>query len=153
MTATQKAGTPVLPPSLGDNVTEATITRWLTAPGDRIEADEPLLEVATDKVATEIPSPITGTILELVVAEGESVAVEAAIAIIGAEAEAAPAPEMVESTPESIPAAAPTDVANEPAPAVPDAEPVSTAPAVDSAPASATPCPRRRQVLCISATG
>lgn len=87
MTSLQDTATPALLPSLGENVTEATITRWLKVPGDPVEVDEPLLEVATDKVDSEIPSPIAGTVLELVVGEGESVAVDAPIAIIGRQAE------------------------------------------------------------------
>jgi Biotin-requiring enzyme len=65
-----KTGTAVVLPSLGESIDEATITRWLKAPGDRVEVDEPLLEVATDKVDSEIPSPVAGTLVELVVGRG-----------------------------------------------------------------------------------
>jgi pyruvate dehydrogenase E2 component (dihydrolipoamide acetyltransferase) len=61
-------GTPVTMPALGESVTEGTVTRWLKSVGDTIEADEPLLEVSTDKVDTEIPSPVSGTLLEIKVA-------------------------------------------------------------------------------------
>lgn len=82
MTTTQ-TGTTVVLPSLGENVTEATITRWLKARGDRVEAGEPLLEVATDKVDTEVPSPAAGTLLDIVAPEDTVVEVGAAMAILG----------------------------------------------------------------------
>ena len=77
-------------PALGESVTEGTVTRWLKQVGDAVEADEPLLEVSTDKVDTEIPSPVAGTVLEIKVAEDETADVGADLAIIGA-AGAAPA--------------------------------------------------------------
>ena len=70
-------------PALGESVTEGTVTRWLKAVGDRIEVDEPLLEVSTDKVDTEIPSPIAGTLQEILAEEDETVAVGADLAVIG----------------------------------------------------------------------
>ncbi len=70
-------------PALGESVTEGTVTRWLKQVGDTVEADEPLVEVSTDKVDTEIPSPFAGTVLELVVPQDETVAVGAALAAIG----------------------------------------------------------------------
>ncbi|HCT75421.1 MAG TPA: 2-oxoglutarate dehydrogenase, E2 component, dihydrolipoamide succinyltransferase, partial [Micromonosporaceae bacterium] len=89
-------GTPVKMPALGESVTEGTVTRWLKSVGDTVEADEPLLEVSTDKVDTEIPSPVAGTLLEISVPEDETVAVGAQLALIGvagaAPAQAAPAP-------------------------------------------------------------
>ncbi len=69
---------PVTMPALGESVTEGTVTRWLKAVGDTVEVDEPLLEVSTDKVDTEIPSPVAGTLLEILVAEDETVEVGAA---------------------------------------------------------------------------
>src|SRR5882724_7161468 len=80
-------------PQLGESVTEGTVTRWLKKEGERVEADEPLLEVSTDKVDTEIPSPVAGILRGITVAEDETVAVGAELAVIdenGAEA-AAPA--------------------------------------------------------------
>ncbi len=71
-------------PALGESVTEGTVTRWLKQVGDTVEADEPLLEVSTDKVDTEIPSPAAGTLLEIKVGEDETVAVGAELAVIGA---------------------------------------------------------------------
>jgi 2-oxoglutarate dehydrogenase E2 component (dihydrolipoamide succinyltransferase) len=71
-------------PALGESVTEGTVTRWLKAVGETVEADEPLLEVSTDKVDTEIPSPASGTLLEIKVPEDETAAVGAELAVIGA---------------------------------------------------------------------
>src|ERR1700754_635189 len=70
-------------PALGESVTEGTITRWLKQEGDRVEVDEPLLEVSTDKVDTEIPSPAAGVLERIVAAEDETVEVGAELAVIG----------------------------------------------------------------------
>ena len=75
--------TPVKLPALGESVTEGTVTRWLKQPGDSVEVDEPLLEVSTDKVDTEIPSPVAGTLLEIKVDEDETVEVGAELALVG----------------------------------------------------------------------
>ena len=116
-------------PQLGETVTEGTITRWFKKVGDTIAADEPLFEVSTDKVDTEVPSPIAGVLTEIRVAEGETVAVGTVIAVVGG-AGAAPAPAPV-ATPAPAPVAAPA-----PAPV-----PVPTpAPAPVAAPAP-TPAP------------
>ncbi|RYE37434.1 MAG: dihydrolipoyllysine succinyltransferase, partial [Hyphomicrobiales bacterium] len=117
MTTTQ-IGTTVELPSLGENITEATITRWLKTRGDQVEAGEPLLEVATDKVDTEIPSPRAGILLEIVAQEDAVVEVGAAIAVLGAEDGAAadtpaPAPTAAVATapaPKPVPASAPAPV-------------------------------------------
>src|SRR5207247_2815730 len=69
-------------PQLGESVTEGTVTRWLKKEGERVEADEPLLEVSTDKVDTEIPSPVSGVLRGITVAEDETVAVGAELAVI-----------------------------------------------------------------------
>ena len=115
-------------PALGESVTEGTVTRWLKQVGDEVKADEPLLEVSTDKVDTEIPSPVSGTLLEIKVSEDETVEVGAALAVIGSGSPApAPAP-----TPEPAPAPAP---APEPTPQA-AAQP-SAAPAPDSPPPAA----------------
>ena len=94
-------------PALGESVTEGTVTRWLKQVGETIEVDEPLLEVSTDKVDTEIPSPVAGTVLEIKVAEDETAAVGADLAIIGV-AGAAPAEAKPEPKPEPKAEAAPT---------------------------------------------
>ncbi|NDJ36127.1 MAG: 2-oxo acid dehydrogenase subunit E2, partial [Chloroflexi bacterium] len=99
--------TEVVMPELGEGVIEGEITRWLKQPGETINKDDALLEVATDKVDTEIPAPASGTLLEILVPEGETVDVGTVIARIGQE-EAVPAggaPVQVE--PQSAPAAAP----------------------------------------------
>ena len=70
-------------PALGESVTEGTVTRWLKQVGDRVEVDEPLLEVSTDKVDTEIPSPVAGFIEEILVAEDETAEVGAPLVRIG----------------------------------------------------------------------
>ena len=81
----------VVMPELGESVTEGTITQWLKSVGDTVEADEPLLEVSTDKVDTEVPSPVSGTILEIKADEDDTIDVGEVIAIIGDEGESAPA--------------------------------------------------------------
>ncbi|MGL3200602.1 MULTISPECIES: biotin/lipoyl-containing protein, partial [Curtobacterium] len=70
-------------PALGESVTEGTVTRWLKNVGDRVEVDEPLLEVSTDKVDTEIPSPVAGVVEEILVQEDETVEVGTALVKIG----------------------------------------------------------------------
>jgi pyruvate dehydrogenase E2 component (dihydrolipoamide acetyltransferase) len=96
------SGTPVTLPALGESVTEGTVTRWLKSVGDEVAVDEPLLEVSTDKVDTEIPSPIAGTLIEIKVQEDETVEVGAELAVIGDadSADAAPAQEEKEPEPE-----------------------------------------------------
>src|SRR6516162_7735462 len=78
-------------PQLGESVTEGTVTRWLKKEGERVEVDEPLLEVSTDKVDTEIPSPASGILRGIAVDEDETVAVGAQLAVIEDEADAAAA--------------------------------------------------------------
>ncbi|MFD3606376.1 biotin/lipoyl-containing protein, partial [Streptomyces sp. NPDC058656] len=112
-------------PALGESVTEGTVTRWLKAEGERVEADEPLLEVSTDKVDTEIPSPAAGVLASIKVAEDETVEVGAELAVIddGSGAPpAAPAPAAAEApapaaAPEPAPQATPSTEAAAPAPA------------------------------------
>ncbi|MGB0191137.1 MAG: biotin/lipoyl-containing protein, partial [Nocardioides sp.] len=76
-------------PALGESVTEGTVTRWLKQVGDTVAVDEPLLEVSTDKVDTEIPSPVAGTLLEIKAEEDDTVEVGAVLAMIGEEGESA----------------------------------------------------------------
>jgi 2-oxoglutarate dehydrogenase E2 component (dihydrolipoamide succinyltransferase) len=76
-------GTSVTMPALGESVTEGTVTRWLKSLGDQVTADEPLLEVSTDKVDTEVPAPVSGTLLSIAVNEDETVGVGAELAVIG----------------------------------------------------------------------
>ena len=106
-------------PQLGESVTEGTITRWLKNVGDHVTADEPLVEISTDKVDTEIPSPVTGVILSLSALEDDVVAVGGELAVIGEESEVGssapapttPAPAAAEAAPEVVP----VDVIPEPA--------------------------------------
>ena len=79
--------TSVTLPALGESVTEGTVTRWLKQPGDQVAVDEPLLEVSTDKVDTEIPSPVAGTLLEIKADEDETIEVGAELCTIGDEGE------------------------------------------------------------------
>jgi len=91
-TATAGSGTTITMPELGESVTEGTVTRWLKQVGDSVAMDEPLLEVSTDKVDTEIPSPLVGTLLEIIAAENETVEIGGHLAVIG-DAPVAPAAE------------------------------------------------------------
>src|SRR5207247_8255199 len=96
-------------PQLGESVTEGTVTRWLKKEGERVEVDEPLLEVSTDKVDTEIPSPAAGIVTSIKVQEDETVEVGVELAVIGdgdAPA-AAPAAPAAEPAPAAAPAPAP----------------------------------------------
>ena len=87
----------VVMPQMGVSVSEGTITKWLKQQGEQVEADEPLLEISTDKVDTEVPSPGSGTLTQILVQEGETVDVGTKLAVIGGEAGApAPVPEAPE---------------------------------------------------------
>ncbi|WP_338108394.1 biotin/lipoyl-containing protein, partial [Streptomyces albus] len=115
-------------PALGESVTEGTVTRWLKAEGEHIEADEPLLEVSTDKVDTEIPAPASGTLASIKVAEDETVEVGAELAVIddGSGAPAASAPAAEQPAQAEAPAAAPAAPAQEqPAPQQAQPEPAA----------------------------
>ncbi|MEH1011645.1 2-oxoglutarate dehydrogenase, E2 component, dihydrolipoamide succinyltransferase [Micromonospora sp. CPCC 206060] len=96
-------GTAVKMPALGESVTEGTVTRWLKEVGDPVEVDEPLLEVSTDKVDTEIPSPVAGTLLKIKVAQDETAPVGADLAVIGAAGAAPKAEPKPEAKPEPKP--------------------------------------------------
>ncbi|WP_432116816.1 2-oxoglutarate dehydrogenase, E2 component, dihydrolipoamide succinyltransferase [Streptomyces sp. bgisy032] len=133
-------GTDVVLPALGESVTEGTVTRWLKSVGDTVEADEPLLEVSTDKVDTEIPAPASGTLLEIVVGEDETAEVGAKLAVIG-EAGAAPAAAPAQEAPAAPAQPEPTPA---PAPAQPAPAQQAPAPQAPSAPApqqQVTPAP------------
>lgn len=128
--------TTVLMPQLGETVTEGTILRWAKSVGDQVAEDEVLVEISTDKVDTEVPSPASGTVLEILVPEGETVGVGTALVVIGEAGEqpAAPAPAAV---PE------PEAAAPEPAAAAPE-PPSAEAPETVPEPAAATPEPDRQ---------
>ncbi|SDB80106.1 2-oxoglutarate dehydrogenase E2 component [Raineyella antarctica] len=128
-------GTEITLPALGESVTEGTVSTWLKKVGDTVAVDEPLVEISTDKVDTEVPSPVAGTILEIRVQEDETVEVGAVLAVIGnADAAAAPAAPTQQ---------APAPAAEAPAPApAPAAAPAAPAPAAAApAPAPAAPAP------------
>src|SRR5581483_7018673 len=146
------SGTPVVLPALGESVTEGTVTRWLKSVGDSVDADEPLLEVSTDKVDTEIPSPAAGVVVAINVAEDETVEVGTTLAVIGAPgsapASAAPAPEpapvsVVPTPPQAqAPAPAPAPAPQPaPAPAAAPAPQPGTAPAQTAAQTQSTAQP------------
>ncbi len=137
----QPAGdaTPVLMPTLGESVTEGTVTRWLKKVGDSVAVDEPLVEVSTDKVDTEIPSPVAGILLSITAEEDATVAIGGELARIGAAGSAPAAP--AAPPPAPAPAAAPPAPAPEPAPAPPAPAPAA-APAPTPPPApTPTPAP------------
>ncbi|MCX6480113.1 MAG: 2-oxoglutarate dehydrogenase, E2 component, dihydrolipoamide succinyltransferase, partial [Mycobacterium sp.] len=130
--------TSVVMPTLGESVTEGTVTRWLKKVGDSVAVDEPLVEVSTDKVDTEIPSPVAGTLLAITAEEDATVAVGGELAKIGA-AGAAPqaAPAAAAPVPPPAPQPRPTQAAPPPAPAAPPPPPPAPAPA----PRPPTPAP------------
>jgi len=125
-------------PALGESVTEGTVTRWLKAVGDTVAVDEPIVEISTDKVDTEIPSPVAGVIQEILVGEDETVEVGAVLARVG-EAGAAPAAPPAEPVAEAP--AAPAPVAAEPAPPAPEPVTPVAPPAPAAAPAPPAPAP------------
>ncbi|HKB20588.1 MAG TPA: biotin/lipoyl-containing protein, partial [Gaiellaceae bacterium] len=110
----------VVMPQMGVSVSEGTITKWLKSEGEEIQADEALLEISTDKVDTEVPSPASGVVTQILVKEGETVDVGTKLAVIGGEAGA----------PTETPAAQPEPAA---APAAQDVVQPAETPAVESA--------------------
>ncbi|MGP2495136.1 2-oxoglutarate dehydrogenase, E2 component, dihydrolipoamide succinyltransferase [Schaalia turicensis] len=129
------SGTEVLMPALGESVTEGTVTTWLKSVGDAVEADEPLLEVSTDKVDSEVPSPAAGFLAEIRVEEDKTVSVGTVVAIISSEA-----PGVAPATPAPVATSAPVAPVAPATPATP--APVAPAPVAPTAPATpATPAP------------
>jgi 2-oxoglutarate dehydrogenase E2 component (dihydrolipoamide succinyltransferase) len=123
----------VIMPQMGESIFEGTITKWLKKPGDRVERDEPLFEISTDKVDAEIPAPSAGVLKEIKVKEGQTVPIQTVVAVIDAVggATAAPAPAKAEAEKRAVPAPAPAKTeAPAPKPAAP-------------APATAPPPPPR----------
>jgi len=132
-------------PQMGESIIEGTLTKWLKKPGDKVELDEPLFEISTDKVDTEIPSPAAGTLAEILVEEGKTVGINTIVGRIsdGASAPAAQPPAAAAAAP-SVAAPAPTPPAAAPsAPAPPAAAPSAPAPpaAAPSAPAPPAAAP------------
>ena len=134
-------------PQLGETVTEGTITKWFKKVGDAVKADEPLFEVSTDKVDTEVPSPGAGVLAEIRAAEGDTVSVGAVIAVISADgaapvavpAAAPPAPAPAAEAPAAVPPPPPAPSVPAPAPPPPPAPPAASAPPAPAAPAAPTP--------------
>ncbi|MGC5165017.1 biotin/lipoyl-containing protein, partial [Rhodococcus sp. DT1] len=110
-------------PALGESVTEGTVTRWLKQEGDTVDVDEPLLEVSTDKVDTEIPSPAAGVLVKIVAQEDDTVEIGGELAVIG---------DAGESADDAAPA-------EEPAAEEPAEEPAAEEPAAEEAPAASAP--------------
>jgi pyruvate dehydrogenase E2 component (dihydrolipoamide acetyltransferase) len=128
----------VIMPQMGESIFEGTITKWLKKPGDRVERDEPLFEISTDKVDAEIPSPQSGVLKEIKVGEGQTVPIQTVVAVIdaaGAAGAAAPAPAKAAAP------AAPAPVALKPVAPAPLAKGVAPAPA--AAPPVTAPAPIR----------
>src|SRR5215472_1053146 len=115
--------TDIIMPQMGESIVEGTITKWLKKPGDKVQRDEPLFEISTDKVDAEIPAPASGVLREIKVAEGTTVGVNTVVGTIAVDGEAA-----------TKPAAAPAKTA--PVPATPPKEEAKPAPAPPPAPAS-----------------
>src|SRR5881628_1660203 len=86
------ADTKVIMPQMGESIFEGTITKWLKKKGERVERDEPLFEISTDKIDTEIPSPVAGVVQDILVKEGQTVQINTVVAVIG-DGSAKPAPE------------------------------------------------------------
>lgn len=128
----------VVLPALGESVTEGTVTRWLKKVGDTVAVDEPLVEVSTDKVDTEIPSPVAGVIEQILVQEDETVQVGGVLVIIGSGSGAAPAAAPVVEAPVAAPVAPP--VVEAPV-AAPVAAPVVAAPVMAPTPAPVSSAP------------
>jgi pyruvate dehydrogenase E2 component (dihydrolipoamide acetyltransferase) len=130
--------TDVIMPQMGESIFEGTITKWLKKPGDKIERDEPLFEISTDKVDAEIPSPSAGILKEIKVNEGQTVPIQTVVAVIDAAGSAAAAPASVAPKQEAAkPSAAPAPAA--PAAAKPAAAPPPPAQKAGTAPAPAAP--------------
>ncbi len=121
----------IVMPQMGESIFEGTITKWLKKPGDKVERDEPLFEISTDKVDAEIPSPSAGVLKEIKVGEGQTVPIQTVVGVIDAAGSAAGAPSPAPSAPAPVKAAAP---------AAPQAAAPKTAPApVAAAPRAAMP--------------
>jgi pyruvate dehydrogenase E2 component (dihydrolipoamide acetyltransferase) len=133
----------VVMPQMGESIFEGTITKWLKKPGDKVERDEPLFEISTDKVDAEIPSPSAGVLKEIKIPEGQTVPIQTVVAVIdgagGAAAAPVPAAAPAPTKAPAAPAPAAQPAAARPAPTAPAAPPVpATAPATPAASGSGT---------------
>src|SRR5438034_6241259 len=134
--------TDVIMPQMGESIAEGTVTKWMKKVGDKVQRDEPLFEISTDKVDAEIPSPAAGVLKEIRVEPGKTVPINTVVGVIGAEGEAVAAAPAPAATPAPPPAAA---SAAAPAPAPPQPEPAQadggTAPPPRPEPPRAAPAP------------
>ncbi len=141
----------VIMPQMGESIAEGTVTKWLKNVGDKVERDEPLFEISTDKVDAEIPSPAAGILKEIRVGPGTTVPINTVVGVIAAEGEAQAQPQpqpQAEPTPQAAPPPGvttlpPIPMPPPPAPAPPEPPPAPapTAPAPPPAPAAAPPPP------------
>src|ERR1019366_3282696 len=137
--------TDVVMPQMGESIVEGTLTKWLKKPGERIERDEPLFEISTDKVDTEIPSPAAGTLAEILVEEGKTVGINTVVARIDETGGAAvkPAAAAVSAPPAAAPEP-PAEAAQAAPPAKaaePSAPPAAPPPAPAEVPSAGQPDP------------
>jgi len=128
----------VVMPQMGESIFEGTITKWLKKPGDKVERDEPLFEISTDKVDAEIPSPSAGVLKEIKFAEGQTVPINTVVAVIDAAGAAAAAPALApaKATPAAAPAPVPVAAVPAPKPQIvppPASQPAAVAPAASAA--------------------
>ncbi|MCV7425333.1 2-oxoglutarate dehydrogenase, E2 component, dihydrolipoamide succinyltransferase [Mycobacterium montefiorense] len=148
------SATPVLMPELGESVTEGTVTRWLKKVGDSVQVDEALVEVSTDKVDTEIPSPVAGVLLSITADEDDIVAVGGELARIGSGSAAPSAPPPPAPKPEPTPEPAPQPrVEASPPPAAKPAPAPEPQPKAEPAPAAAAPAPKAEPAPPAAAQG
>src|SRR5205814_9930142 len=130
----------IVMPQMGESIFEGTITKWLKKPGDKVERDEPLFEISTDKVDAEIPSPSAGVLKEIKVGEGQTVPIQTVVGVIdaagSAAASSAPSPAKM-AAPAPTPAKPPADAPPAPAMSRPAAPPPNAAPV--AAPSAASP--------------
>src|ERR1700761_8887216 len=120
----------IVMPQMGESIFEGTITKWLKKPGDKVERDEPLFEISTDKVDAEIPSPSAGVLKEIKVAEGKTVPIQTVVGVIAAAGAAAAAEQPAQAPP--------------PAAAKSAAPPAKSAPAAQASPANGKGTPAAR---------
>src|SRR5216684_4263562 len=127
----------VVMPQMGESIAEGTVVRWIKKPGDKVERDEPLLEISTDKVDAEIPAPASGTLAEIIAQEGQTVGVNTVVARIAGEGEAAGSSAPAQPTAPAPPA----HPAPPPAAQAPASAPPAAAPAQASAPPAQAQAP------------
>ena len=146
--------TDVIMPQMGESIAEGTITKWLKKVGDAVKRDEPIFEISTDKVDAEIPSPVAGTLIEIKVQEGQTVAINTVVARIGESGEAAasaPAPAAAEAPAAEAPKPAlPAQKVEAPQPAPPAPAPAPARPAAAPPPAAPVPAPPAAPVAAVA---